>query len=243
MPLYFDGDCPESQLQGRQVPMRLNEDDFWESPATGLQLTVFPPYAVVLRWRGSGAFRSGDAPQPAPEGLLLCGAKGEEGAELFPDPERLFEEGFDLVGYLAEVKASRAAFEADRLDFHDPLFAGQAARLQALPADVFRELAALYARVVAEGDPHLMGENFHTLHGLVYRQKLVFDFRWASWEAGKRAVNDPDFDYSRCTLLECSMFLTLLFRGDRFNEGLLAEHHRRGTLRKLFHQLTRHARP
>jgi hypothetical protein len=31
MEIYFDGYCPESLLKGKQVEMRLNKDDFWES--------------------------------------------------------------------------------------------------------------------------------------------------------------------------------------------------------------------
>lgn len=49
MEIYFDGYCPESLLKGEHVEMRLNADDFWESEATGLQMTVFPPFARILR--------------------------------------------------------------------------------------------------------------------------------------------------------------------------------------------------
>lgn len=46
--LFFDGYCPESLMEGKRVEMRLNDDDFWESEATGLQMTIFPPYAAIL---------------------------------------------------------------------------------------------------------------------------------------------------------------------------------------------------
>jgi hypothetical protein len=55
--IFFDGFCPESRLKGKQVRMRLNQDDFWESEETGLQITSFPPYAAVLAWRGKGLFK------------------------------------------------------------------------------------------------------------------------------------------------------------------------------------------
>lgn len=57
MEIYFDGYFPESLLKGNQVEMRLNENDFWESEATGLQIAVFPVYATILQWRGKGKFR------------------------------------------------------------------------------------------------------------------------------------------------------------------------------------------
>jgi hypothetical protein len=34
----WNGFCPESQLHGKQVRMRLNRHDFFESEATGLQI-------------------------------------------------------------------------------------------------------------------------------------------------------------------------------------------------------------
>lgn len=45
--IEFNGYCPESTLKGEQVEMRLNEMDFWESEKTGLQMTVFAPFATV----------------------------------------------------------------------------------------------------------------------------------------------------------------------------------------------------
>ncbi|RYE58577.1 MAG: hypothetical protein EOP48_03245 [Sphingobacteriales bacterium] len=55
----FTGYCPESLLQGKQVRMRLNTNDFFESEATGLQIAI--PYpgvqAVIMSFRGEGKFR------------------------------------------------------------------------------------------------------------------------------------------------------------------------------------------
>jgi hypothetical protein len=55
----FNGYCPECKLNGENVPMRLNSNDFFESEKTGLQIAISFPgvQAVVLNFRGSGDFR------------------------------------------------------------------------------------------------------------------------------------------------------------------------------------------
>jgi hypothetical protein len=74
--IFFDGFCPESMLKRKQVEMKLNEDDFWESEETGLQITVFPPYATILRWRGKGKFKqSSDIASNILTGLVLTEAQ------------------------------------------------------------------------------------------------------------------------------------------------------------------------
>ena len=55
----FDGYCPECKLNGEDVPMRLNANDFFESEKTGLQIAISFPgvQAAVLNFRGKGKFR------------------------------------------------------------------------------------------------------------------------------------------------------------------------------------------
>jgi hypothetical protein len=55
----WNGYCPESWLKGKQVKMRLNKNDFYESEETGLQIAVLAGVqAVILNFRGKGDFRS-----------------------------------------------------------------------------------------------------------------------------------------------------------------------------------------
>lgn len=55
----WNGYCPESWLKGKQVKMRLNKNDFYESEETGLQIAITPGVqAVILNFRGNGDFRS-----------------------------------------------------------------------------------------------------------------------------------------------------------------------------------------
>ncbi|MEO6948663.1 MAG: hypothetical protein ABI123_03455 [Ginsengibacter sp.] len=54
----WNGYCPESLLQDKTVRMRLNQDDFYESEETGLQICVLSGVqAIILNFRGEGKFR------------------------------------------------------------------------------------------------------------------------------------------------------------------------------------------
>jgi hypothetical protein len=113
--LYFDGYCPESLLKGKQVEMRLNEDDFWESEATGLQMTVFPPYAAILRWRGKGNLRelSGKASDEL-TGLVMAMAHVEDGKEIFPDKQNILNDKSLLKSNLEKIYKSKVEYDADK---------------------------------------------------------------------------------------------------------------------------------
>jgi len=55
----WNGYCPESLLKGKTVRMRLNQNDFFESEETGLQIAIIPGVqAVILNFRGKGKFRT-----------------------------------------------------------------------------------------------------------------------------------------------------------------------------------------
>jgi hypothetical protein len=54
----WNGYCPESSLKGKTVRMRLNQNDFFESEETGLQICILTGVqAVILNFRGKGNFR------------------------------------------------------------------------------------------------------------------------------------------------------------------------------------------
>ena len=55
----WNGFCPESILEGNEVRMRHNSNDFFESEKTGLQVAIMFPgvQAVVMNFRGEGKFR------------------------------------------------------------------------------------------------------------------------------------------------------------------------------------------
>ncbi len=54
----WNGYCPESELKGEKIRMRLNQNDFYESEKTGLQIGFMFPgvQAVIMKKRGQGKF-------------------------------------------------------------------------------------------------------------------------------------------------------------------------------------------
>ena len=111
--IYFDGFCPESHLAGKQVEMRLNVDDFWESVETRLQIAVFPPYATILQWRGKGALKaSSKNASDLLTGLVMAKASKEEGKEIFPDENGIIYNSNDLRWYVDGVFDSREEYQA-----------------------------------------------------------------------------------------------------------------------------------
>ncbi|HEX6981540.1 MAG TPA: hypothetical protein VF181_02160 [Balneolaceae bacterium] len=55
--LLWDGESPYCKLHGYQVPMRLNDQDFFECPVSGLQICRYGPIGVILNKRGKGHFK------------------------------------------------------------------------------------------------------------------------------------------------------------------------------------------
>jgi len=53
----WNSHCPESLLKGKDVRMRLKENDFFESEETGLQLAVLSGVqAKILNFKAKGKF-------------------------------------------------------------------------------------------------------------------------------------------------------------------------------------------
>ena len=240
MEIYFDGYCPESLLKGRQVEMRLNEDDFWESEATGLQITVFPPYATILRWRGKGKFRqSDDLASNSLKGLVMAKAQTIDGNEIFPDKECILGNNFALEWYLDEIYKSKDEFDAKKFNPNDPVFEEQKEYMNSLSSQELHKLFTLYDKLRNGGyqTDFMRSDVFQQLHRKIYELRLIFDFKWMAWHTGWKTINDRSFDYSTSSLLEISMYLTAIFRADRFSDGLIQQHFRNGTLDKIISRL------
>lgn len=240
MEIYFDGYCPESLIKGKHVEMRLNEDDFWESEATGLQMTIFPPFATILRWRGTGKLRqSSDVASNSLAGLVMTEAKQDEGKEIFPDEENIINNKFDLEWYLDEIYASKEEFDAAKFNPHDPVFEKQEQYLNSIPKKDLQKVVQLFDTLRQQGynEKIMRSDTFRELHKMLYELKIIFDFKWMAWYEGAKNINNPNFDYSSCSLLRASMYLTAIFRGDRFSEGTIEHNFRNGTLDKIFERL------
>ncbi len=101
----WNGHCPESLIDDKDVRMRLNRHDFFESEATGLQICIVVPgvQAVILNWRGKGNFRTTET----------YGDEIENGEILSPQnmdmppfnwPVIVFEGEDDIKEYIAKLK-------------------------------------------------------------------------------------------------------------------------------------------
>lgn len=240
MEIYFDGYCPESLINGKHVEMRLNEDDFWESEATGLQMTVFPPFATILRWRGKGKFRqSSDLASNTLVGLVMTEAKKEDGREIFPDEECIINNKFDLEWYLGEIYDSKEEFDAAKFNSNDPVFNDQENYLKSIPKHEFQKLVGLFDNLKSQGesDKFMSSETFQEFHKMLYDMKLIFDFKWMAWHEGWKNINDTNYDFSGCSLLDTSMYLTAIFRAERFSDGTIEQNFRNNTLDKIIDRL------
>jgi Family of unknown function (DUF6508) len=233
--LYFDGYCPESLLKGKQVEMKLNEDDFWESLETGLQMTVFPPYATILRWRGKGKIKdSSDIASNVLTGLVMTEANIDEGKEIFPNEDEVIQNKFDLEWYLDEIYDSKEEFDAAKFNPNDPIFEKQKKYLKTISKSEFEELLRLY------DEAELMGygsKDYFDFHQKLYDLNIIFSFHWMAWHKGRKNIEDTNFDYSNCSLLDVSMYLTTIFREDRFSDGHIEAKFKDGTLDKIFIRL------
>ncbi|MBC7409138.1 MAG: hypothetical protein H7339_12180 [Arcicella sp.] len=243
--ILFDGYCPESLLKGNQVEMRLNEDDFWESEATGLQMTVFPPYATILRWRGNGKFRptSGFASDTIC-GLMLTESQTEEGEEIFPDEKNILDDMYSLQWFLLDgISKSKEEFDSKKFNPDDPIFEKQQQYLNTLPKQDLIKLFQLTDKLKStesETD-FISSETFNELHKLIYDLKLIFSFRWQAWDTGWKNINDTNFDYANSSLIDLSMYLTAIFRENRFADGTIKENFENGTIDKIFDSLKNQA--
>lgn len=98
----FDGYCPESTLNGKQVRMRLNRHDFFESEETGLQIAICYSgvQAVIMNFRGKGDFRQ--TPSYADEvenGETLS----PQTLNRFPFCDEPFKDGEEIEKYIQQI--------------------------------------------------------------------------------------------------------------------------------------------
>lgn len=102
--LTWNGFCPESYLKGKQVRMRLNEWDFFESEETRLQICVLTGVqAVILNFRGEGKFRS--TPSYADDiesGEML--SPQNMSRPPFNDPTEVFHSSEEVEKYIVAIK-------------------------------------------------------------------------------------------------------------------------------------------
>lgn len=68
---------------------------------------------------------------------------------------------------------------------------------------------------------------------LVHELGLMVFFDWTHWTKGKQAWMNKTYDFNEMTLPELCKMVTMLIRGDRFNDGLLVESFDRGVILRI----------
>lgn len=116
------------------------------------------------------------------------------------------------------------------------IFAAQEDHLSGLPLELFDQVRLLFDLVQKEEDP-VHSEIFQSFESFLYEVKLVFNFRWKDWEEGKRILIETDPDLSCCSLLDLSMYLTLIFRKEHLQPGTVSAALKSGILRKIIYAL------
>lgn len=101
----WNGYCPESWLNGQQVRMRLNRQDFYESEQTGLQIAVLSGVqAIIMNFRGKGNFRSTITYADEIENGELLSPQNTDRPP-FNDPAEVFTESEEIENYINAIKA------------------------------------------------------------------------------------------------------------------------------------------
>jgi hypothetical protein len=98
---FWNGYCPESLLNGKYVRMRLNDWDFYESEATGLQIALLGMQAIILKFRGKGKFRA----------TVTYGDENENGEMLSPQTRDrqpfndgvVFQDSSEIEAYINDI--------------------------------------------------------------------------------------------------------------------------------------------
>ena len=101
---FWNGYCPESWIRGKNVRMRLNRSDFYESEETGLQIAVLSGVqAIILKHRGNGQFKMQDKYADEIENGELLSPQNTDRMP-FNNPTTIFQDSNEIEQYLNTVQ-------------------------------------------------------------------------------------------------------------------------------------------
>lgn len=102
---FWNGYCPESELKGKKVRMRLNSFDFFESEETGLQICInaLGVQAIILNFRGNGQFR---VTENYADEVVVSEYLGPQNIDRFPfnEPISIFKDTEEIEAYIQKIK-------------------------------------------------------------------------------------------------------------------------------------------
>ncbi len=80
---------------------------------------------------------------------------------------------------------------------------------------------------------YVAGEVIEHFLEITNQLKLIPVFDWMSWPVGKHIVESADFRPEDHDLMDCCKILTVMIRGNRFNEGLIGNCFEQGLVLKI----------
>ena len=100
----WNGYCPECWLKDKTVRLRLNENDFFESEETGLQICLIPGVqAIILNFRGTGKFCTPSSFADTIENGEILSPQNTEHPP-FNNPTVIFADGEEIEKYITTIK-------------------------------------------------------------------------------------------------------------------------------------------
>ena len=74
---------------------------------------------------------------------------------------------------------------------------------------------------------------------VVYAIPIIISFDWASWDEGRKMLNDKNFDFDSVDLVTKCKLITAIVRNDRFCEEALADAFEPGLILKILKSMER----
>ena len=131
---------------------------------------------------------------------------------------------------------SKEEFDEAKFNPNDPIFEKQKDYLATLKKSDFKRLFKHYDDLKKEGFKGydlMKSENFQKFYDEICKLELIFPFEWMSWTKGTINLKNKDYDFKDCSLLELSMYITYIFRADKFTPGTKEEMFRNDTFDKI----------
>ena len=242
--MTFNGNCPECILHNDgSFDMLLNNDDYWESKQTGLQIAVAPPFAVILPWRGEGDYKVLQAAIP-PADLIYCGVCIDDAGNFLPDQSQPILESIQLEAYLEGVYTSWNEWVASSYDLRGRLLHKHEQHLNNFTPPMRMEIKqaildflATVSNIDKPSTPDELSSAFQTLRSVFSLYAFAAPFQWMAWPVGLQQLNDRSFLFSNCTLLDLTKYLQVITKSNKLNPETLNHWYNNGQLVKLMSSL------
>ena len=88
--------------------------------------------------------------------------------------------------------------------------------------------------------PHINpAEIVNRLNTIVYDIPIIIDFKWSSWDEGRKMLQKENFDYDSIDIPTKCKLISAIVRNDRFCEGALVDAFESGQILKILKSIER----